>query len=359
LAEEVISDVDMPPFNKAAMDGFACRKADLADELDITEEIPAGKKPMGIIGPRQCARIMTGAMIPEGADFILMKEHAEITPSGKVRRIKASANANICHQGEDVRTGDIVLTRGTRLLAAHLAMLASVGCTAPLVYRKPAICVISTGNELTDPGRVPEAGKIRDSNGYQLSAQVSQMGLSADYLGIVRDDGAELFKLMAEALVKYEVILISGGVSVGDYDYVPEVLGKLHVDILFHGMHVRPGKRLLFGKKGSCYVAGLPGNPVSSFVQFEVLVKPMINRLMGCTGRPLILLLPLEKAYSRKKKDTLLFVPVAFTEKGTVIPLEYHGSAHIHAYTVAMGIMEIPAGVGEIKAGEMVHVRPL
>jgi molybdopterin molybdotransferase len=301
---------------------------------------------------------MTGSMVPEGADYILMKEHAELIASGKIRCIKKGVSDNICYQGEDVRIGDSILKPGTRLLPVHIAMLASVGCINPFVYRMPAVAVISTGNELVQPGQKPGKALIRDSNGYQLVAQVSQFGLFGDYLGIVKDSKSALKDVLTRALERYELLLISGGVSVGDYDYVPEVLDMLHVETFFHGMHVRPGKRLLFGKREGHYVVGMPGNPVSSLIQFEVLVKPLMNRLVGCTDKPLRFLLPLEKDYSRIKKETLSFVPVRLTEAGTVISLEYHGSAHIHAYTGADGIMEIPLGVSELKKGDLVNVRP-
>jgi molybdopterin molybdotransferase len=359
LAQEVISDADMPPFNKSAMDGYACRKADLGNALEIIDLIPAGKLPSGAIGPGQCARIMTGAMVPPGADFVMMKEHVGINPSGKVYRLTENENENICYRGEDIKAGDIILVPGTKLLPAHLAMLAAVGCTLPLVYKSPRVAVLSTGNELVEPAQIPGDGKIRNSNGYQLAAQVSHMGLSSVYLGIAPDDASTLEGILSDALEKFEVVLISGGVSVGDYDYVPEVLRKLNVKPLFHGINVKPGRHLLLGNRGNCTVMGMPGNPVSSFVMFEVLVKPLLNHLMGCVAKPVKLRLPLEQAYVRKKPDTLFFIPVGITEKGTALPLEYHGSAHINAYTRAGGIMEVPVGVIEIKKGELVDVRPL
>ena len=358
LAENVIQDIDMPPFDKSAMDGYACRKADLGNGLELIEEIPAGKVPQEHIGTNQCARIMTGAMVPRGADFVFMKEDAEITSSGTIRCI-GGTRENICYRGEDVHAGDRVLEQGQRLQPAHLAIMAASGYTDPLVYRLPGVTVISTGNELVEPGEVPGTGKIRNSNGYQLAAQVMQQGLSARYLGIIPDDARLLFDALSAALDQFELILISGGVSVGDYDYVPEVLNRLGVEILFHGMQVKPGKHLLAGRKGNRFIIGLPGNPVSSFVQFEVLAKPLLKRLMGMDWQPVSLYLPLEEKYTRKKSDTMFLVPVSFSETGSAIALEYHGSAHINAYAAAQGIMTIPVGVHEINKGERVHVRPL
>ncbi len=359
LAEDLISDIDMPPFNKAAMDGFACRRQDLKAPLEVIEEIPAGATPLKKIGPGQCSRIMTGAPVPEGADFILMKEYAVAAEDDKIICTKELASDNICLQGEDIKHGDVVLTKGTLLKPQHIAILASVGCTEPLIYKAPTVAVISTGNELVEPAHKPESSKIRNSNGYQIMVQCIQIGLSPEYLGIVADDEAKLTHLLSEAIHKYDLVLISGGVSVGDYDYVPGILKKLGVDIRFHGLQAKPGKHMLFGRKDKHFVVGLPGNPVSSFVQLEILVKPLVQKLMGQEPQHITLQVPLEESYKRKKDDVLAFVPVQITENGSVKPLEYHGSAHIHAYVNAHGIMEMPIGIAEYKKGDIVRVRPL
>ncbi|NTV84389.1 MAG: molybdopterin molybdotransferase MoeA [Bacteroidales bacterium] len=265
LAQEVISDMDMPPFNKAAMDGFACRRSDLGYDLSLIEEIPAGKEPVNPIAPGQCARIMTGAMMPAGADFVMMKEHAELTEAG-VRCIQPVESASICYKGEDIKSGDTILRPGIKLLPAHLAISAASGCTRLLVTKMPQVAIISTGDELVEPDEKPGAGKIRNSNGLQLTAQAGQLGLQADYLGIVPDNRQKLYETLSDAISKYHVILITGGVSVGDFDFVPEILRKLNVDVLFHGMKVKPGRHLLLGKKENRFVIGLPGNPVKSFL---------------------------------------------------------------------------------------------
>ncbi len=357
LAQEVISDVDMPPFDKAAMDGFACRRSDLGNNLTLIEEIPAGKVPVNRIAPGQCARIMTGAMMPEGADFLLMKEHAELTDAAVVRRIRPLESASICYKGEDIKSGDTVLRPGIKLLPAHLAVMAASGCVRLLVTRQPEVAVISTGDELVEPGDKPGEGKIRNSNGLQLTAQTRQLGLQADYLGIVPDNRQKLFETISDAFLKYHIVLITGGVSVGDFDFVPDILRKLHVDVLIHGMKVKPGRHLLLGRKENRYVIGLPGNPVSAFVLFELLVKTLLGRLMGSTEISPVLRVPLAESYSRKNQDMLFFIPVFLSGDGTALPLEYHGSAHIHAYSSANGIMEVPVGVKEIKKGDLVHVR--
>ena len=251
------------------------------------------------------------------------------------------------------------MRRGTLLKAPHLAVLASVGIDTPLVSKRPTVAVISTGSELIEPSETPQQQQIRNSNSYQLVAQLKNNGILADYLGIVRDEEQEVYNKLESATKKYDIVLISGGVSVGDYDYVPEILDRLGAKILLHGLNVKPGKHLLFAKLADKYIFGLPGNPVSSFVQFELLVRPFMMKLMGGAQKKTVLKLPLATDYFRKKADNLLFVPVSCTADGAVQPIEYHGSAHIHAYTTAEGILEIPVGQNEIKKGELVHVRPL
>jgi len=359
LAEEVTSDTDMPPFDKAAMDGYACRRSDLGRELSVIEEIPAGKVPAKSIGVDQCARIMTGAMMPPGADHVFMQEFAELRAPDRVYCILPGNQSNICYRGEDVRSGDLVLKRGTTLLAPQMAILAAAGCTTPRVYKKPAVAVLSTGDELMEPENFPEQGKIRNSNGQQLVSQVMQCGLHADYLGIIPDNRQALIKILADALEKYGLILVSGGVSVGSYDFVPVAASDLQMELLIHGMNVKPGRHLLFGRKGNHFIAGMPGNPVSSFVLFEMLVKPFLKRLMGSTEQPLSLSIPLGMDYVRKSSEMMFFIPVRITGEGTALLPEYHGSAHINAYAEANGIMEVPAGINKLEKGEIVHVRPI
>jgi molybdopterin molybdotransferase len=358
LAEDIHSDVDMPPFNKSAMDGFACRKSDLKNTLVVIEEIPAGTTPAKTIGENQCARIMTGAMVPDGADFVVMIEHVETVDTKHVRCTHETSQTNICLLGEDVKVGELVIKSGTKILPSHIAILASVGCWLPLVYRVPSIAIISTGNELVEPVVKPGSSKIRNSNSYQIYAQIQQMGILPTYLGIVRDDQNSLDKVLASSLQDFDVTLISGGVSVGDYDFVPMILSKLGVNIPFHGMDVKPGKHLLFGEKDNHFVFGMPGNPVSSFVQLEVMVKPFLAKLMGREEENVPWYLPLDEEFVRSK-DQMILIPAILTGHGTVIPAEYHGSAHIHSYIQAQVIMEIPKGVLKINKGGQVRVRPL
>lgn len=359
LARDVKSDMDMPPFDKAAMDGYACRYADLNKELTVVDEIPAGKFPDFRISEGQCARIMTGAPLPEGADMVVMQEYVVKTGPKTIKAVHKSGGSNICYAGEDVKSGGIILEKGTRIRPHHIAMLASAGCVYPEVNTLPLVAILSTGDELVHPSVKPEKGKIRNSNGYQLASQLIEQGISATDLGIIGDDRKRISESLGNAIEKFDLILVSGGVSVGDYDYIPSVLEELNVDTIFRGLKIKPGKHILVGRKKDHFVAALPGNPVSAFVLFETIIKILLSRLTGAIHEVARYQLPLESDFETRNKELLCFVPVKITADSTVLPAEYHGSAHIHAYRSADGIMEIPAGAGRLSKGEKVYVRPI
>lgn len=359
LAEPVYSDVNMPPFNKSAMDGYACKKEDLGKELEILEIIPAGKSPRFKVEAGQCSKIMTGAEVPEGADTVFMVEQSEEIAPNKVRFTGPKTNSNVCLVGEDLQSGDLVLKPGTLIRAQHIAMLAAVGCTNPKVYRKPKVGIISTGSELVEPDVLPQASQIRNSNGHQMTAQAKQCGCIVNYYGVVKDDQESTFQILKKATEENNVTLLSGGVSVGDFDYVPIVIKQLGFEIHFSKLTVKPGKHTTFAFKDKKYIIGLPGNPVSSFIQFEIFAKPFLYRLMNFEKPSPTLPLPLASNFKRRKIDREEFVPVNINANNEVETIEYHGSAHIHAYHEAFGYMNIPIGVSEISKGETVYVRPL
>lgn len=358
LAADVFSDVNMPPFNKSAMDGYACRKEDLSSWLTILEIIPAGKAPSYKIEAGQCSKIMTGAAVPEGADTVFMVEHSEVL-DGKVRFTGTKTNSNICLLGEDVKTGDLVLKSGTLLKAQHIAMLASVGCVLPEVYRQPKVGIISTGSELVEPEFVPEASQIRNSNGHQMLIQAQQCQCLVNYYGTVPDDQQATTEIIQQAVEENDVTLISGGVSVGDFDFVPQIMEQLGFNILFDHINVKPGKHTTFAQRDNKYIVGLPGNPVSSFIQFEIFAKPFLYKLMNYAVPPVVMPLPLAADYNRKRADREEFIPVKLNITGEVETINYHGSAHIHAYHEALGFMAIPEGINSLQKGETVYVRPL
>jgi molybdopterin molybdotransferase len=223
LGENVYSDMDMPPFNKSAVDGYACRKQDLSYDLELLEVIPAGVAPTKQIGPNQCSQIMTGAAVPEGADTIIMVEHTE-TNDGKIRFIQSKTNPNICAIAEDLKEGDLVLEIGTLIKAQQIPILASVGKTFIRVYRQPKVAVISTGDELVEPQETPQVSQIRNSNAAQIMAQLQQLGITGRYIGIAKDSPESTRKMLEEALDSSDMVLLTGGVSMGEFDFVPEIL---------------------------------------------------------------------------------------------------------------------------------------
>lgn len=359
LAEDVISDIDMPPFNRSAVDGFACRKEDLGSELEITEVVRAGKEPEKTVGKNQCAKIMTGAIVPEGCDFVFMVEYSNVLPSGKVVFTGIPLKPNLSLQGEDVKHGEVVLRKGKLLRPQDVAVLASVGHTSVNVARKPDVAVISTGDELVEPENKPGRSQIRNSNAYQLLAQTERTGASVRYYGIAPDDESMTYDLINRAISENDMVILTGGVSMGDFDFVPSVLRRAGVTILFDQINVQPGKPTIFGTFKKCVVFGLPGNPVSAFIQFETLVRPLIYRMMGNEWNPPVQNLPMAVRYERKSSARAAWIPVTLTGDNEAMPSEYHGSAHIAAFPYADGIVLMLPGKIIIEKGEIVSVRQI
>lgn len=359
LAHDVAADMEMPPFNKSAMDGYACRRIDLPGPLDVVEVIPAGYVPQQSLAAGQCAKIMTGAMVPHGADCVVMVEHTELTEDDRMVFTATGTADNICVRGEDVQQGDIVLNAGTLVAPQHVAVLASMGEAFPEVFMQPRMAVLSTGDELVEPDEKPLPSQIRNSNAVQLVAQCAQIGVAADYLGVARDNIEDTRAKVGSALDGYDVVILSGGVSMGDFDFVPTVLQEHGIEILFKSVAVQPGRPTVFGRRNKTFFFGLPGNPVSSFVQFELLVKPLLYGLMGCSYMPKTTRLQLMADYTRKKNKRKAFIPIRYSEAGGVIPVTYHGSAHIHAYVGADGIVALEIGQKVLKKGDWVDVRQI
>jgi len=357
LASDIKSDMDMPPFNKSTVDGFACRKEDIEADLEIIETIPAGVSPKLAVSDKQCSRIMTGAPIPEGADMVFMVEDSLILPSGKVKLTAPFYKENIALKGEDVKEGDTVLTSGMIVRPQEIAVMATVGCSSVEVSRKPIVAVISSGDELVEPSVKPGIAQIRNTNAYQLMAQVHRAGAMGKYYGIAGDNEEATYKIVKQAISESDMLLITGGVSMGDKDFVPSVLEKAGVKILFSRIKVQPGKPTTFGVHPDTLVFGLPGNPVSSFIQFELLVKPLICKMMGNMGESLIISLPMAQKFSRKYADRMAWIPVEITKESLVNPIEYHGSAHISSLVRANGIIALPIGEKTIEKGAIVSVR--
>ncbi|MEJ2701940.1 MAG: molybdopterin molybdotransferase MoeA [Sedimentisphaerales bacterium] len=357
LAEDVESNIDIPPFDKSLRDGYACRRADLANELTVVETIPAGYTPSKAIEPSQCAKIMTGAVMPEGADCVLMREYVETLTEDTVRFAGEDTDDYISRRAEDVAAGQVVLSQGTLLKPHHIAILATVGRIRPRVSKAPRVGVLATGSELIDPAGKPKLSQIRNSNSCQLVAQIEQMGAIATNYGIVEDTEEAIDGAFKKAATENNVVLVSGGVSVGDFDFVPGILKQNGFDLLFEKVAVKPGKPTVFGVSGEVYCFGLPGNPVSTFVQFEILMKPFLYRLMGYDYQPHDLRLPLDGSLKRKDTERQEWFPVTITEARTVKLVPYHGSGHISALADADGLIPVDVGVAQVEEGTIVQIR--
>ena len=286
LAESVLADRDFPPTDRSAMDGFAVRAGDCASGaavLAVAGELRAGQDPGAIaIGPGQAVRVFTGAMIPSGADAVVMQELVVEDARTKSLTVKErpEAGQHVRRRGEDLLAGDTVCAEGQNLRAAELAALAAVGRTRVRVIPKPTVSVLSTGDEIVEVAAFPLPHQIRNSNATMLAALLRSMGVTPRELGIAGDDTAQLDAAMATGLGA-DVFVLTGGVSVGAYDLVGDALSRAGCELLFHNVAMRPGKPILFARRGRCLVFGLPGNPVSALTGFHVFVAPALRKMMG------------------------------------------------------------------------------
>ena len=272
IQENVLADTDMPLFHKSAMDGFACRFEDIHNELEILEIINAGKVPRFEIAPNSCSKIMTGAMIPAGADCVFKIEDSEETGVNRIRCTNQKTNKNICYQGEDYKTGEVLLKKGTIVNVSQLAVLAGAGYAKVKVATLPKVTVIATGSELIEPHETLTPGKIRNSNASQILTQLKKIGIQSDYSGIAGDDLSELTKIFSDALEKYDYVIFTGGASNGDFDLIPEILKAHNFNIYWNTTGIKPGNPMTFAQKENKFCFGLSGNPVSSMVDRKSVV---------------------------------------------------------------------------------------
>ena len=357
LQQTVAADRDMPPFDKSAVDGYACKRADLEQGIPmrLLEVIPAGTAPRYSVTQGCCSKVMTGAMVPQGTECVAMVEEAWEEGNTVCCAVRQGGKTNICLKGEDLSVGAPILHPGCVIQPQHIAMLSAVGCTEIRVAQKVEVGILSTGDELTEPWESPSNVQIRNSNAFQLMAQALRMGAKATYYGIAKDHVDSFTPLLAAALKERKVVIVSGGVSMGDFDIVPQVAQRLGLHILFDRVAVQPGKPTTFGVGTDSFFFGLPGNPVSSFVQFELMVKPFLMRMMGAKYAPLSLRLPLAHPFKRKQADRMAHLPMEIDESGRCRLLHYHGSGHIGALSRAQGVARINLGVSELSENEIIE----
>ncbi|OBQ17666.1 MAG: molybdopterin molybdenumtransferase [Anabaena sp. WA113] len=288
LATPVISDLDFPHWDNSAMDGFAVRYEDVQNSssenptiLEIVEEIPAGYQPQITIKKGQAARIFTGAIMPKGADTVVMQEKTNLQENQVFILATPQPQEFVRHQGDFYQAGKELLPAGIPLNAAEIAILAAAQLSKISVFRRPRVAIFSSGDELVTPEQTLEPGQIVDSNQYALAALVKELGAEVLMLGIVKDDQTALTETINYAINHADIVLSSGGVSVGDYDYIDNILASLGATIHFRAVQMRPGKPLTFATFPNSLYFGLPGNPVSALVTFWRFVQPAIKKLSG------------------------------------------------------------------------------
>jgi molybdopterin molybdotransferase len=361
LAEDIVSDIDSPPHDKAIVDGYAVVAANITSpgiELTVLEEVTAGAMPTRKVELGKATRIMTGAPLPSGANAVVMVEQTE-TVGDRVRISKAPVKAgqNIMRRAASLARGQAVLQRGKLLRAIEIGLLTEVGRGTASVISRPTAAILVTGNELVEQATTPGPGQIRNSNGPMMAALARCAGASVVDLGIARDTETDLERAMAEGL-KHDLLVISGGVSAGVLDLVPATVQKLGVQQVFHKVNLKPGKPLWFGVNSlesgrETLVFGLPGNPVSSLVCFELFVRPAIQKMRGLPPMGLARRAARLVIDHQQRGERPTYWPAAVCE-GEVQPLAWKGSGDLRTLSDANCLAIFPAGERVYRAGEEV-----
>ena len=331
LAEEIVADRDYPPFPRSARDGFAVQAADLPGALRVIGEVRAGDAFIGRVNAGEAVEIMTGAGVPEGADAVVMVEHTQRKGDRvKIERgIQSGENFN--PRGIEAHGGDVVLSAGVRIGFAEVALLATVGRTGVLVYRRPRVAIVSTGDEIVEAGETPGAHQIRNSNAASLAVQVCRAGGRPEILGVARDN-YESTRAQVRQGLEADLLLLSGGVSAGKYDLVEKVLAEFGAEFFFDRVLIQPGQPLVFGKAQDKFFFGLPGNPGSTMITFETIARAGLERMQGLQEPALPLLRARLTRPFRQKPGLTRFLPARLSADGaTIEPGISHGSGDVAA----------------------------
>ena len=364
LAEPIAADRDFPPFRRAMRDGYALRAADLASlpaTLDVIGEIKAGAPPEAVpreVGAGQAAAIMTGAPAPNGADAVVMVEYTSLSGKRVTVTRSVARGDNIVEAGSEARKGQFLLHHGTRMDYGAIALAASVGLQSISVFRRPEVAILSTGDEIVEIGERPGPHQIRNSNSYSLAAQVQQAGSVPKMLGIARDEADHLRGLIEQGM-EHDLLLLTGGVSMGRYDLVEQVLAELSAEFFFTGAQIQPGRPVVFGRVRERYFFGLPGNPISTMVTFELFARPMLEALAGMAARELCFVHARLKSEIKTKTGLTRFLPALLSgefEETEVELAGWHGSGDVAAMARSNCYLVIPPDREKIAAGEWVAI---
>ena len=364
LGKPVVADRDFPPFRRAMRDGYAVRAADLAQlpaTLEVIAEIKAGIAPEDLpaeIGPGQAARIMTGAPTPTGADAVVMVEYTSLRGARVTITRGIASGDNVVPVGSEARQGEVLLEPGMGIDYSVIAVAASVGQDSLWVFRRPKVAILSTGDEVVEVHQRPGPNQIRNSNSYSLAAQVQEAGGDPKILGIARDETRHLRSLIQQGL-EHDLLLLTGGVSMGKYDLVEQVLAELDAEFFFTGAQIQPGRPIVFGRANGKYFFGLPGNPVSTMVTFELFARPMLEGLAGRASRKLAFLHARLKSEIKTRTGLTRFLPGLLSGEfeGSEVELaRWHGSGDVASSARANCYIVIPPDRERIAAGEWVAV---
>jgi molybdopterin molybdotransferase len=363
LAEDQRATTDLPAFDHSAMDGYAVHHADVSagSVLVVQGEARAAAGGAATLAPGTAMRIFTGGALPRGADTVVIQEDVAVEAAGARIRVLPALGANVRHAGSDLRAGSIALGRGSVIGAGEIGLLASLGHAEVRVHRKPRVAILPTGDELRELGAPAEHGSIVNSNAYSLAAAVASAGAEAHVLPIARDRSEDIRARLREARGA-DLLLTIGGVSVGDYDLVGQALRDEGFAIEFHKVAIKPGKPLLFGVSEALPVIGLPGNPVSAFVTFEVFVRPCLYRLRGL-ARVFGELVPVKlAAAARHSRGRLEFARARLSREGDALVASLHalqGSGSLPSITNTDALVLLPASQSEFEAGAKLLALPL
>ncbi len=355
LAEAAMADRDYPPAPRSMRDGFAVRAADLPGTLTIVGEVRAGQAVDCRVEPGEAVEIMTGASVPDGADAVVMIEHTQVAGT-RVDVPKAlEMGANVNPRGRDALAGSLILDAGCRMGYAEIALLASIGQAEVAVYRRPRVAILATGDELVEVDVVPEPHQIRNSNSWSLAAQVMRAGGEAVVLPVAADELETTKELIAEGL-DCDLLLLSGGVSAGKYDLVETALASFGAEIYFDRVRIQPGQPCVFGQAKGTFFFGLPGNPASTMVCFEVFARAALELLGGQTEPLLAITQAQLKAAFRQKPGLTRFLPARLDAAGLVTAVGWSGSGDIAAVTRANAYLVSDPEKEEYAAGEWIGV---